>query len=935
KRSKVDRWSRTTYDRIPEPPPRGPRGADRLTILEDIDGDGEMDRARDFVAGLNLGSGFAFGHGGVFVLQAPYLLFYPDRNRDDIPDADPAVCLEGFGMQDAHSVANSLTFGPDGWLYGCQGSTVTSHVSGIEFQQGVWRYHPLTHAFELFCEGGGNSWGLDFDAEGELIYSTNVGPYRMLHARQGAYYWKSFGKHGALHNPYAFGFFEHVPHTNFSGGHVTVGGLIYRGTNLPARFSGMHIAGDLLGHSVQWHRLFRSSSTFSSSHGGELLRANDTWFAPSDLALGPDNALYVADWHDQRTAHPDPDAAWDRSNGRIYRIAVRGSKFVPPPELHRRLSTELLTLLGNSNPWMVRETRRVLAERRDPEVILPLRTMVMQSETEPSALEALWALYISGGFSDAFAARALNHRFPMVRCWTVRLLGDERNASEFIAQRLIELAATESDVRVRAQLACSAARLATSTALSMAFELVRREADAVDPQLPLLLWWAIERHAIEGLTELTAFFSKPPDRLPRLAREVILESLLRRWSAQGMESTYNACAAVIAATERPDQARLWAAIETGLRDRPQGSVGFGDGGLFAKAAAPALPPTPMDRRRPVEQFTLALAEQFEASWTAGSSNVVLIRLACRMGRSDGLRRARALAGDNAAPEAVRMAMVECLAEFGDDSAADFLIELAMNDRSVSVRMATLNGLRFFSQAEIADRLIEGCAAFSAPLQERCFSVLLSRKDWARAVLNAVNRGSLPARIVPLDQLRVVALHEDSELDQLVRKHWGTIRRGTAEEQLAEMRRLNNDLRAGSGDAARGHALFSKLCASCHVLHGEGSAVGPDLTHANRADREFLLASLVDPSAVIRREFSSYDIETRDGRSLSGLLDATDGHRLTLVTSGGQRFEFSQAEIKTMRESELSLMPEGLLRDLKPQELRDLFRYLESPNALKP
>ena len=139
RRIAVDRYSRTVYDRLPEPPPRGPKGADRITILEDADGDGRADAAHDFVAGLNLASGLALGSGGVYVLQAPYLLFYPDRDRDDRPDGDPEVLLTGFGMEDAHSVANSLTWGPDGWLYGLQGSTVTASVRGIEFQQGVWR----------------------------------------------------------------------------------------------------------------------------------------------------------------------------------------------------------------------------------------------------------------------------------------------------------------------------------------------------------------------------------------------------------------------------------------------------------------------------------------------------------------------------------------------------------------------------------------------------------------------------------------------------------------------------------------------------------------------------------------------------------------------------------------------------------------------------
>lgn len=160
---KVDQYLRTKYDRVPEPPPHGPKGADRITICEDTNGDGQADRFTHFVSDLNLCSGLAIGHGGVFVAQPPYLLFYPDRNRDDIPDGDPEVLLTGFGIEDAHALANSLTWGPDGWLYGAQGSTVTANIRGIEFQQGIWRYHPITREFELFAEGGGNTWGVDFD----------------------------------------------------------------------------------------------------------------------------------------------------------------------------------------------------------------------------------------------------------------------------------------------------------------------------------------------------------------------------------------------------------------------------------------------------------------------------------------------------------------------------------------------------------------------------------------------------------------------------------------------------------------------------------------------------------------------------------------------------------------------------------------------------
>src|SRR6185436_20190250 len=187
--------------------------------------------------------------------------------------------------------------------------------------------------------------------EGELIYSTNVGGYRMVHGVQGAYFWKSFGKHGALHNPHAYGWLEHVPHRRFNGGHVTVGGIVYQSNLLPEQFRGQYISGDLLGHTVQWHTLEPSGSSFISSYGGELLVPNDTWFAPSDLTVGPDGALYVADWHDRRTAHPDPDADWDRSNGRIFRITAKGAPGPRDPGLAGRSTGELLEALFRSSEW--------------------------------------------------------------------------------------------------------------------------------------------------------------------------------------------------------------------------------------------------------------------------------------------------------------------------------------------------------------------------------------------------------------------------------------------------------------------------------------------------------------------------------------------------------------------------------------------------------
>jgi putative membrane-bound dehydrogenase-like protein len=920
KRVKVDRWSRTVYDRIPESPPKGPRGADRITICEDADGDGKADRFKDFVSGLNLCTGVEFGFGGVFVLQAPYLLFYPDRDRDDVPDSDPEVLLSGFGMEDAQSLANHLTWGPDGWLYGLNGSTTTCNVRGIEFQQGVWRYHPKTKEFELFCEGGGNVFGLTFDDNGNLYYSSNLGLF--WHAHQGAYCFKNPGKHGPLHNPFAYGHLMHVAHDQPTGG-PTTGGTIYRGDSFPERFRGRFLAGDFLRHTASSWELQRSGASVTARFQELLLDSRDAWFGATDLCLAPDGSVYLSDFYDKRTAHPDPDADWDRSNGRIYKIEAAGAKAAPKFDLGKLSPGELIGLLAHPNGWYADRARVLLAEKGGRDSWAALRAIARGKDL---ALRGLWALHATGGLDDAFAAEMLGHSEEYIRAWTVRLLGDARKASPALAKRFAELALTDPSPVVRAQLLCTAKRLPGDQALPVVEQILLRDIDGNDPVIPWLLWWAIESKAMSDHRRLITFFSAADNRKRRLVK-ANFGRLVRRFAAEGSAAGYRAAHHLLVALQSGELAAALEDLDRGLAERAVGVPSVGQGGLFDALARPGT-----SSARPARKFeplSPELSEFIGTAWEDLPSSTVRLRLAIRAGIATAREFIHAELANPRTPRPLLLERLAILQELGDSGCMPAVLPLLASTDD-EVQKLALGVLSRVGGPGVAGAILKAYPAMPAASQARARDVLFGRAEWARAFLALLDSGRVKVADVPLEQVRLLALLNDAEVDAGVRKHWGTVKSGTPEEKLAEVRRFSNDLRAATGDLSRGKALFAKHCANCHKLFGEGREIGPDLTNTSRADTAWLLASIVDPGAVVRAQYVQFAIRTTDEVTHTGIIIEQDGASMTLVDAKGEKTRIQREKIDSVRELSISLMPEKLLDALTPQERRDLFRYLQQP-----
>lgn len=902
-----DQYIRARFDRVPPPPPHHFRGADCITIHEDVKGDGSFAKVTTFLDGLNIATAALPGRGGVWVLNPPYLLFYPDRERSDTPGR-PVVHLSGFGLEDTHAVANSLCWGPDGWLYGAQGSTCTAKVkveiSGAKtttdfLGQAIWRYHPEQHHFEIYGEGGGNTFGVAFDDHGRVYSGTNWGVYRGLHYVQGGYYLKGWGKHGPLTNPYALGYFEHMPHIG-NGDRLVHTFIVYGGTALP-ELHGRIVGVNSLQRRVQVTRLEKARSSFRTTEEPFLLTTPDERFRPVDVKAGPDGALYLADLYEPRINHVDPRDNWDRATGRIYRIRPANYHPAPRRDLAAISSAALVELLGHPDRWHRDTALRLLGDRQDSSVIGPLKELINRSAGLP-ALNALWALHQSGGLDDPAVLSTLEHRDPHVRRWTVRLIGDRREASRPVGAALASLAAHEADAEVRSQLACTAKRLPGSAALPILVGLWKHDEDVEDPHIPLLTWWAAEARAETERDALLRVFADGSLWQRPLVARFILERLMQRWAMAGGKDNLLACARLLdAAPTAKHTARLLAGLEKGFAGRSAGEL-------------PA-----------------ALREAVVRAWnTSGGSSNVLLGL--RLGHAPSLDRALALIADEKAAAAMRLGCIRILGEIEQPRSVPVLLAVVHDSKRGPVRQEALAALMRYRDDRIApavldlypDRLPEADGVRGAAL-----NLLASRPAWAMALLQRIEAKKVDPRGIPTEVVQKLALHADKEIARLVSKHWGRVRGGTPQEKGRELLRLGAVLKGGKGQTAAGKAVFTATCGKCHKLFGEGGDVGPELTGYERTNPMYWMENIVDPSAMIREEYTQFVLQTDDGRTLSGIIAGQDKTTVTLKDQEGRTLRLDRDRIDDMRASPVSLMPEGQLKTLTEQQVRDLFAYLMS------
>ncbi len=896
-----DQWWRAVYDKVPLPPPHGDKGADKITIHEDTDGDGKYDSHKTFVDGLNIATSFAQGRGGVFVLNPPYLLFYPDRNRDDVPDGDPDVLLSGFGLEDTHSVANSLRWGPDGWLYGAQGSTVSAAVkrpgdkTAIHSQgQNIWRYHPEKKQYEIFAEGGGNAFNVEIDAQGRIFSGHNGGNTRGFHYQQGAYLQKGFGKHGPLSNPYSFGYFPAMEHGDYA--RFTHNFLVYEGDGLPPQYDGKIFAvNPIMKHVVISDRI-AVGSTFKTKDIGFAINSADEWFRPVDVKDGPDGNVYVADWYDGQLAHTaNYQGGLDREHGRIWRIKSREPRLPlrGRTDLQQLIAQQLGDLLFDPNRWHRQTALRVLGDHRRP-----TRAPGGDANRRMESVDYLWALMLGNHMPDEELLETLKAQNPAVREWTVRLATDEPLISAAFAQAVTQLALTEADVHVVCQLASSAKRLPLKQSLPLIRNLMARSQFLDDPRFPLLVWWALEAKATADREAVLSLFSAPELWREPLVEKEILPRLMRRFAATGQRADLAVCAQLLKMSPSKDSTT---ALMKGFEE------------AFAGRSLSNVP-----------------KELVEALSTAGGGS---LSLKVRQGDAAAIQDALAFIADEKSDSGKRQQLIQLFSEVRPPAAADVLLQVLSKTADDGVKAAALGALPGYADDRIPVTVLQQYGQMQEDVRNIAQALLVSRPAWALQFVNRVDAGDIDKASVPAETVRKLTILRNEQLADKVKTLWGDIEGASTKEMQQQLERFSQILADGEGNPYPGKKIYMQMCGKCHVLHAQGGQIGPDLTAFKRDDLRNMLVNIINPSAEIREGFGTVIATTVDGRVVTGFLVEQDPSVVVLRTAEGQTVSLDRDDIDELVPQKKSIMPEGQLKTLTEEQVRDLFAYLRSGQPL--
>lgn len=890
----------------------------RIGLLEDTNGDGTFDKSKVYAEGLAWPTALFYWAGGLIVADAPDIFYFQDTDGDGMAD-QKRLLYTGLGTSNVQGLINSFQWSLENRIY------VAISSSGAELRPGddekaqpmslrgrdlaieprTWAVQPISggaqHGLSM------NDWGDRFvcsnsDHLQEVMYEDRYlarNPYLAAPSPR-----RSIAADGPQADVFRTSPVEpwRIVRTRLRaqgivpgvvegggrpGGYFTgaTGATIYRGNAWPKNWHGLAIVGDVGSNLVHRKQLVPEGVGFIGQRVDEkteFVSSSDNWFRPVQFANAPDGTLYILDMYREVIEHPASlppiikkhlDLTSGRDRGRIYRVVSQGFQQPPLPKLAKANTSVLVEMLAHPNGWHRDTGARLIYERQDKSAVAPLISLAANSELPQARMHALYALDGLEGLSDAVLLPRLADGHPRVREHAVRLAEKLAASSAAVREKLLSLT-NDPELRVRYQVAFSLGELPTSTQRNRALvELAKR--DGADGYVRIAVLSSLGEGAGEVLSFLAgdkAFRDTKPGR-------EILGSLATQIGKQQREEDIALTLQTLAALAKENTPALAVIVE--------------------RLAPPSGSP---------------LSQQIAAA-TGGKAEEVMRSLIVAAAKT---------AGDEEAPLPRRVAAVEQLrlSKFAEQH--ELLAALLGPAVPVDLQSAVLRALSSYDSPEVAELVLSQFAAFSPRLKGQGTDLLLSRPAWTLALLDAIGAGQVGTGDLDPVRLKLLADHRD----EAIRGRAAKLLASTQNSKRADVVAAYKVALDMKGDAARGKQAFAKTCAACHKLQGVGYETGPNLAAMKARGPEAILLNVLDPNREVNPQYLSYALLTLDGRQLTGMITAETATSVTLKRADNAADTVLRIDIDLLKSTGMSLMPEGLEKQIDQQTMADLLEYLK-------
>jgi len=910
------------------------RGRDRVSWLEDTDGDGRMDQKHVFVEGLELATSFVFYKDGVIIAQAPDILWARDTDGDGKADKVEKL-YTGFGNFDTHAVINNFRWGLDGWVYGAVGYSAGQPKSGDgakdfgRITAGVFRFKPDGSAVEQYASGSCNTWGFDFSPEGEAFYATATCGEHLLHivmpekvlARANV---------GGIRSSHVIPdhqkVFPGVHHTrpayvqiDWVGMFTAASGTcIYNGGAWPAKYNGMQFLSEPTVSLVHNEVITPKGVTYAATkepgrEETEFIAGTDLWFRPIHTRVGPDGALYIVDFYNQAAIHNDtrgpahgarnaatrPDR--DHHFTRVWRVQHKQAKLIQTAAMSAKDPGALVATMGSTPNGWARDTAARLM-RESSVGSSQLESLVRdEGKSGPARIAALHALQARGELDDEVLLGAIQDKDAVVRRNALRIAGERDNSNVTPETDLVRALVADPDQRVvlNGLIALATCSLNSELAAEVVSawpkftdKHIQSAALGVAAKEPALFFQAAFQandpaFLADFVGHLTRLVVNRND--PALVSRLIVGAAQQPAKVDGLKQ---AILETLSATLKTDVAVSWnneilAAFKS-----------------MVSSDRPGLPGA-----------ALPLIARWDKNGTLSAElKPVLQNLSVKLQDSS-------LPDAQRGQVAINMLGVQRI----DSGIVPAVAKLLGGSASVDLQRRLIEGLGNTAAPAATAELLNAFSRVPNDLREAIFGQLVKRSESSLALVQALADKKIDALSVGPSNWHRLRTHGDKNVAAKANEVLDALRGPEQKQKDQLIAQLKPEVEKPGGDVENGKKLYTANCAGCHVYKNEGRDLAPNLTGMGAHGAADLLMHVVDPNRVVEPNFVSTSIETKDDLTFDGIIARENNAEVAMRNATGD-FVVRKDNVKSRQSSGRSLMPEGF-EALGPVGLRDLMAYL--------